>query len=105
MTQPIDFVNSRAGGRLVAAVMADRLDDRQPPELKMNLTTPTTSFLCEIRGGLAPIILNQPDRGNPVDGVFCREFSLAMTELSAREDVRAVLISARGKMFSVGGDI
>jgi 2-(1,2-epoxy-1,2-dihydrophenyl)acetyl-CoA isomerase len=105
MTQPNDFVNRWTGCLLVAAVKADRLDDRQPPELKMSLTTPTTSFLCEIEGGLAHIILDQPDRGNPVDGVFCREFSLAMTELSAREDVRAVLISARGKMFSVGGDI
>lgn len=71
----------------------------------MSLTTPTTSFLCEIADGLAHIILNQPDRGDPVDGVFCRELSLAMAELSEREDVRAVLISARGKMFSVGGDM
>jgi 2-(1,2-epoxy-1,2-dihydrophenyl)acetyl-CoA isomerase len=71
----------------------------------MSLTTPTTSFLCEIENGLAHIILDQPDRGNPVDGVFCREFSLAMAELSVREDVRAVLISAQGKLFSVGGDI
>jgi 2-(1,2-epoxy-1,2-dihydrophenyl)acetyl-CoA isomerase len=69
------------------------------------LTTPTTSFLCDIVDGLAHIVLKQPDRGNPLDRAFCREFSLAMAELSKREDVRAVLISARGKMFSVGGDI
>ncbi|MBS0529404.1 MAG: enoyl-CoA hydratase/isomerase family protein [Proteobacteria bacterium] len=71
----------------------------------MSLATPTTSFMCDIAGGLAHITLNQPDRGNPVDGDFCRQFSVAMAELSKRDDVRAVLISARGKLFSVGGDI
>ena len=71
----------------------------------MRLAVQTTSFTCDIDNGLAHLVFDQPDRGNPVDGDFCREFSLAMTELSEREDVRAVLISARGKMFSVGGDI
>jgi 2-(1,2-epoxy-1,2-dihydrophenyl)acetyl-CoA isomerase len=71
----------------------------------MNLATSTTSFVCEITDGLAHIILSQPDRGNPIDGGFSREFSLAMAELSERDDVRAVLISARGKLFSVGGDL
>jgi 2-(1,2-epoxy-1,2-dihydrophenyl)acetyl-CoA isomerase len=71
----------------------------------MSLATPTTSFSCDVADGLAHIVLNQPDRGNPVDGDFCREFSLAMAELSEREDIRAVLLSARGKLFSVGGDI
>jgi 2-(1,2-epoxy-1,2-dihydrophenyl)acetyl-CoA isomerase len=71
----------------------------------MALVTSTTSFECEIEDGLARIILNRPDSGNPIDGDFCREFSLAMAELSERDDVRAVLISARGKLFSVGGDL
>src|ERR1700730_17436598 len=68
----------------------------------MGLATPTTSFECEIKDGLAHVILNRPNRGNPVDGDFCREFSLGMAEISERDDVRAVLISARGKLFSVG---
>jgi 2-(1,2-epoxy-1,2-dihydrophenyl)acetyl-CoA isomerase len=71
----------------------------------MSLAISTTSFTCGIESGLAHIVFNQPDRGNPVDGDFCREFSFVMAELSEREDVRAVLISARGKLFSVGGDI
>jgi 2-(1,2-epoxy-1,2-dihydrophenyl)acetyl-CoA isomerase len=72
---------------------------------KMGLATPTTSFECEIADGLAHVILNRPSRGNPIDGDFCREFSLGMAEISERDDVRAVLISARGKLFSVGGDL
>ena len=65
----------------------------------MGLAAPTTSFTCDVADGLAHIVLNQPERGNPVDGYFCWEFSFAMAELSEREDVRAVLISARGKLF------
>ena len=71
----------------------------------MRLNTPITSFDCEIDDGLAHITFSQPDRGNPIDGDFCRDISLAMAELSERDDVRAVLISARGKLFSVGGDL
>jgi 2-(1,2-epoxy-1,2-dihydrophenyl)acetyl-CoA isomerase len=71
----------------------------------MDLAIPTKSFDCTIEDGLAHIVLNQPDRGNPIDGDFCREFNLCVAELSERADVRAVLISARGRLFSVGGDL
>src|SRR5258707_8514669 len=71
----------------------------------MDLAIATTSFECTIDGGLAHIVLNQPDRGNPIDGEVCREFNLCMAELSERDDVRSVLISARGRLFSVGGDL
>ena len=71
----------------------------------MGLAISTKSFECTIDGGLAHIILDQPTRGNPIDGDFCREFGLAIAELSERADVRAVLLSARGRLFSVGGDL
>ena len=66
---------------------------------------PLTSMECTVTDGLARVVLNQPDRGNPIDGAFCRELNALATELSDRADVRAVLLSARGKYFSVGGDI
>jgi 2-(1,2-epoxy-1,2-dihydrophenyl)acetyl-CoA isomerase len=71
----------------------------------MDLAMSTKSFACTFDDGLAHIVLDQPDRGNPIDGDFCREFSLCIAELSEREDVRSVLISARGRLFSVGGDL
>jgi 2-(1,2-epoxy-1,2-dihydrophenyl)acetyl-CoA isomerase len=71
----------------------------------MDLAIPAKTFDCTIDDGLAHIVLNQPDRGNPIDGEFCREFNLCIAELSERADVRAVLISARGRLFSVGGDL
>jgi 2-(1,2-epoxy-1,2-dihydrophenyl)acetyl-CoA isomerase len=63
------------------------------------------SLDCTIRNGLAHVVLNAPDRGNPIDDVLCGELKDLAVELSERADVRAVLLSARGKYFSVGGDI
>jgi 2-(1,2-epoxy-1,2-dihydrophenyl)acetyl-CoA isomerase len=71
----------------------------------MGLSISTKTFECTIQVGLAHLVLDRPERGNPIDGEFCREFNLCMAELSERSDVRAVLLSARGRLFSVGGDL
>ncbi|MGE0830636.1 MAG: enoyl-CoA hydratase/isomerase family protein, partial [Hyphomonadaceae bacterium] len=63
------------------------------------------SLLFRIENGVAHITLNEPERGNPMDEVFTREFSLVASECSVNRDVRAVLIDAAGRYFSVGGDI
>lgn len=64
-----------------------------------------TAIECGIADGLARLTLNAPERGNPIDATLCRELRELSIELGDREDVRAVLISARGRFFSVGGDI
>src|SRR6202040_2365319 len=74
-------------------------------EKPMDLAISTKTFDCTIDDGLAHIVLNQPDRGNPIDGEFCREFNLCIAEISERTDVRSLLLSARGRLFSVGGDL
>jgi len=71
----------------------------------MGLAISTKSFLCTIDDGLAHIVLDRPEHGNPIDEDFCREFNFCIAELSERADVRAVLLSARGRLFSVGGDL
>jgi len=48
-------------------------ESKKPGRNAMGLATATKSFECAIDGGLAHIVLNQPDRGNPIDGEFCRE--------------------------------
>lgn len=63
------------------------------------------SIALEVREGLARVTLNQPDTGNPIDGKFCVEWLRLANELAGRKDVRAVLIAATGRFFSVGGDI
>ena len=63
------------------------------------------SLSCRIEGGIARVTFTQGERGNPFDGPFCRDMCDLATELSCRNDVRAVLLSAEGRFFSVGGDI
>lgn len=63
------------------------------------------SLELTVTDGLARLVLNQPDIGNPFNAPFCAEWAQVANELSGRRDVRAVLITARGKFFSVGGDI
>ncbi len=58
-----------------------------------------------IDAGIARLTLNQPDLGNPFNAAFCRDWLAASGELAARTDLRAILLAAKGKAFSVGGDI
>ncbi|RJF89418.1 enoyl-CoA hydratase/isomerase family protein [Oleomonas cavernae] len=63
------------------------------------------SMRLDVRDGLADLTFTEAARGNPIDGIFCAEIRDVSVELSERADVRAVLIKAEGKTFSVGGDI
>lgn len=63
------------------------------------------SINLEITEGLARIALNQPELGNPFNEAFCEDWLDLANFLSSRDDIRAVLLSANGRFFSVGGDI
>lgn len=63
------------------------------------------SMSLTVNDGLARLVLNQPEIGNPYNAIFCAEWAQVANELAGRTDVRAVLITAAGKFFSVGGDI
>jgi 2-(1,2-epoxy-1,2-dihydrophenyl)acetyl-CoA isomerase len=63
------------------------------------------SFECTIEQGLARVLLNRSERGNLIDGTFCRELKECAIALSESDEVRAVLLTATGRFFSVGGDI
>ncbi|MBL6749531.1 MAG: enoyl-CoA hydratase/isomerase family protein [Nevskia sp.] len=63
------------------------------------------SIELTVADGLARLTLNQPQEGNPFNARFCQDIKLAANELSSRADVRAVLLRANGKFFSVGGDV
>jgi len=64
-----------------------------------------TAFECSLEAGVFHIILNRPDEGNLFGASFCDELNVIANEISDRADVRAVLLSARGKFFSAGGDV
>jgi 2-(1,2-epoxy-1,2-dihydrophenyl)acetyl-CoA isomerase len=59
----------------------------------------------DMEAGLAHVTLTDAARGNPIDGRFCRELAALANELSSRDDLRAVLLTAEGKAFSYGGDV
>jgi len=58
----------------------------------------------ETAGGLARLTLNNPDAGNALDQPMIEALDAATAQLAA-EPPRAVLITAEGKNFCVGGDI
>jgi enoyl-CoA hydratase/carnithine racemase len=64
-----------------------------------------TAFAFEVLDGVAHLTMAQAERGNPFDERFAEEFDYLATECAVRLDVRAVLIDARGRFFSVGGDL
>lgn len=64
-----------------------------------------TATTLTVENGLARLRLTEPTRGNPIDPRFCDEICARANELSCREDVRAVLVTAEGKAFGYGGDI
>ncbi|MGQ0700690.1 MAG: enoyl-CoA hydratase/isomerase family protein [Panacagrimonas sp.] len=59
----------------------------------------------ELRDHVAHVSLAQPQRGNPFDQRFCSELCEVAIECDENPDVRAVLIRAEGKYFSVGADL
>ncbi|MCW3039264.1 MAG: Enoyl-CoA hydratase/isomerase [Solirubrobacterales bacterium] len=63
------------------------------------------AFTLEVADGVAHVRLAQEDRGNPFDGVFCRELSEVVTACDADPAVRALLITGTGRFFCVGGDL
>jgi len=69
------------------------------PEIK-----PAT-FLYEERGAIGLITLNRPDRLNSLTFDVYRELTEAMAALDRRDNIRAVIITGRGRGFCSGGDV
>jgi 2-(1,2-epoxy-1,2-dihydrophenyl)acetyl-CoA isomerase len=63
------------------------------------------SLRLDVRDGVGRLTLTAADRGNPIDDVFSAELDDVSVELSERDDVGCVLLTAEGKAFSRGGDI
>ncbi len=63
------------------------------------------SIAFEISDNVGLVTLDQAERGNPFDERFCAELCRIAIECDENPEVRAVLIRARGKYFSVGADL
>jgi enoyl-CoA hydratase/carnithine racemase len=54
---------------------------------------------------IARIVLDQPERRNPISPVTCGELVDAFARAGADERVRCVIVTGAGKVFSAGGDL
>ena len=59
----------------------------------------------ETADGVARITLSRPDAANAMSPGMCRELFDAAVACDERDDIRAVLLTGAGKMFSAGGDL
>lgn len=78
----------------------------------MSTQTLADRVVLEIADGIAELRLTRGDGGNGIDHRWIAALAAALDELDAalaapggRERVRAVLITAEGRAFTVGGDI
>lgn len=56
-------------------------------------------------GAVATLWLDRPEAGNAMGPAFWRDLPLAMADLSSDDTIRAVVLAARGRHFSVGLDL
>jgi enoyl-CoA hydratase len=66
------------------------------------MTQTYNTIRLERAGGVAEIVLNRPAQLNALDLDFFREIRAAAEEVDRDNDVRAVLLWAEGRAFSVG---
>ena len=67
----------------------------------MNLETMT----FERDGAVAIVSLNRPDAANSLNGLMSEELVKVATHCDSNPDIRAVVLTGKGKMFSAGGDL
>jgi enoyl-CoA hydratase/carnithine racemase len=65
---------------------------------------PPSSFALEVSAGVATITLDRPQRLNALTFEIYRELAETFEGLDGRAEVRAVVITGRGKGFCSGGD-
>ena len=69
------------------------------------MTTPFTFLTLEIAEALAIVTVNRPDKLNALNATVIAELDRAFTELSQREQVRAIILTGAGRAFVAGADI
>lgn len=64
----------------------------------------TTRILLNIKGGIARLVLNRPDKLNALDTEMVDELAVLCRQIE-QSDARVVILSGAGKAFCAGGDI
>ena len=67
--------------------------------------TPYTQISYEVADHVATITLDRPDRLNAFTVTMQRELCAALDQVDADPDVRAVVVTGRGRGFCAGADL
>jgi enoyl-CoA hydratase len=66
---------------------------------------PNGMIYVEREPPLARVVLNQPERRNPINDEMFEDLSTALMRLAADDDVNAIIIKGEGVSLSGGGDL
>jgi enoyl-CoA hydratase len=64
-----------------------------------------TTVLVEIKDEIALVTMNRPEALNTFDGYLHRELGDVFEDLEKDDDVKVVILTGAGRLFSAGGDI
>ncbi|MGQ2934055.1 enoyl-CoA hydratase/isomerase family protein [Sphingopyxis sp.] len=64
-----------------------------------------TPLALSVEDGVATLRLSRPDAGNAIGLEMAKALAEMSSEISARDDIRCVLLTGSGRFFCVGGDI
>jgi enoyl-CoA hydratase/carnithine racemase len=67
--------------------------------------TDQPTILVDDAGPVARIVLNRPDKRNPIGAGTCGELVAALAAIRDRPEVRVVVLTGAGVAFSAGGDL
>jgi enoyl-CoA hydratase/carnithine racemase len=63
------------------------------------------TILVTEAGPIARVTLNRPEKRNPIGPAMCGELVAALAELKERSEIRVVVLTGAGTVFSAGGDL
>ena len=63
------------------------------------------SIIYEKNSSIAKIVLNKPDTGNTLDSQLAKELYEATLDAASDENIKALILTANGKLFCGGGNL
>ena len=63
------------------------------------------TILLDQTGPIGRLTLNRPEKRNPIGPAMCGELVHALGLLKSRREVRAIVLTGAGSVFSAGGDL